>query len=127
MEVCRRYVEAQLAYSQRDRDADGILEYAQKIVSSSGKQDGLYWEGAPEKLVPQSFANAAEAVGGSGKKPEPYHGYFYRILKAQGPAAEGGAMNYVVKGEMIGGFALVAWPAEYGVTGVKTFIVNHQG
>jgi len=127
VEVCRGYVEAQLQYSNVDRDADGILEYAQKIVSSPGKQDGLYWEGAPGNLVPKSFAGAAEAVAEAGKKLEPYHGYYYRIMKAQGPAADGGAVNYVVKGEMIGGFALVAWPAEYGVSGVKTFIVNHHG
>jgi hypothetical protein len=127
VEVCRGYVEAQMAYANIDRDADGNLEYAQKIVSSSGEQDGLYWEGAPGSLVPKSFAGAAEAAATAGKKREPYHGYFYRILKAQGPAAEGGAVNYVVKGEMIGGFALVAWPAEYGVTGVQTFIVNHRG
>jgi hypothetical protein len=127
MEVCRGYVEAQMAYANVDRDADAILEYAQRIVSSPGKQDGLYWEGQPGNLVPKSFADAAEAVAEAGKKPEPYHGYFYRILKAQGPAADGGAMSYVVKGEMIGGFALAAWPAEYGVTGVKTFIVNHRG
>jgi hypothetical protein len=128
VEVCRGYVEAQLEYSQRDRDADGILEYAQKIVSSPGKQDGLYWEGAPYSLVPKSFAGAAEAVAEhAGSKPEPYHGYVYRILKAQGPAADGGAVGYVVKSKMIGGFALVAYPAEYGVTGVKTFIVNHSG
>jgi len=127
VEVCRGYVEAQMEYGARDRDADSILEYAQRIVSTPGKQDGLYWEGA-EKLVPEAFAGAAEAVaGGAGKKPVPYHGYFYRILKAQGPAAEGGAANYVVKGEMIGGFALVAYPSEYGVTGVETFIVNHRG
>jgi hypothetical protein len=127
IEVCRGYVEAQLEYANVDRDADGNLEYAQKIVSSPGKQDGLYWEGAPGNLVPKSFAVAAEAAAEAGKKPEPYHGYYYRILKSQGAAAEGGAMNYVVKGEMIGGFALVAYPAEYGVTGVKTFIVNHKG
>jgi hypothetical protein len=127
IEVCRGYVEAQMEYANLDRDADGILEYAQKIVSSPGKQDGLYWEGAPGNLVPKSFAGAAEAAAEAGKKPEPYHGYYYRILKAQGSGAEGGAVNYVVKGEMIGGFALVAWPAEYGVTGVKTFIVNHRG
>lgn len=127
VEVCRGYVEAQMEYAQRDWDADQILEYAQKIVSTPGQKDGLYWEGAPDSLVPKSFAAAAEAAAEAGKKPEPYHGYFYRILKAQGPAADGGAVNYVVKGEMIGGFALVAWPAEYGVTGVKTFIVNHRG
>jgi hypothetical protein len=127
VEVCRGYVEAQMAYANVDRDADGNLEYAQKIVSSPGKQDGLYWEGEPGSLVPKSFAGAAEAVAEAGKKLESYHGYYYRILKAQGPAAEGGAVNYVVKGEMIGGFALVAWPADYGVSGVKTFIVSHRG
>jgi hypothetical protein len=127
IEVCRGYVEAQLEYANVDRDADGNLEYAQRIVSSPGKQDGLYWEGQPGSLVPKSFAAAAEAVAAAGGKREPYHGYYYRILKAQGPDAEGGAVNYVVKGEMIGGFALVAWPAEYGVSGVKTFIVNHKG
>ena len=127
IEVCRGYVEAQLQYANVDRDGDGNLEYAQKLISSPGKQDGLYWEGAPGSLVPKAFAAAAEAAAEAGKKHEPYHGYFYRILKTQGPAADGGAMNYVVKGEMIGGFALVAWPAEYGVTGVKTFIVNHRG
>jgi hypothetical protein len=126
VEVCRGYVEAQMEYGARDRDADGVLEYAQKIVSSPGQRDGLYWEGG-ENLVPKSFAGAAEAVAAAGKKPEPYHGYLYRILKAQGPAADGGAANYVVKGDMIGGFALVAYPAEYGVTGVMTFIVNHRG
>jgi hypothetical protein len=127
VEVCRGYVEAQMEYANVDRDADGNLEYAQKIVSSPGKQDGLYWEGQPGSLVPKSFAAAAEAAAEAGKKREPYHGYYYRILKSQGPAAEGGAVDYVVKGEMIGGFALVAWPAEYGVSGVKTFIVNHRG
>jgi hypothetical protein len=127
IEVCRGYVEAQQQYANVDRDADGNLEYAQRIVSSPGKQDGLYWEGQPGSLVPKSFAAAAEAAAEAGKKREPYHGYFYRIIKSQGPAAEGGAVDYVVKGEMIGGFALVAWPAEYGVSGVKTFIVNHRG
>jgi Protein of unknown function (DUF2950) len=127
IEVCRGYVEAQMEYANVDRDADGNLEYAQKIVSSPGKQDGLYWEGAPENLVPKSFAAAAEAAAEGGKKREPYHGYYYKILKAQGAAADGGATSYVVKGEMIGGFALVAYPAEYGVSGVKTFIVNHRG
>jgi len=127
IEVCRGYVEAQMEYANVDRDAHGNLEYAQRIVSSPGKQDGLYWEGQPGSLVPKSFAGAAEAAAEAGKKLPPYHGYYYRILKSQGPAAEGGAVNYVVKGGMIGGFALVAWPAEYGVTGVKTFIVNHRG
>jgi hypothetical protein len=125
MEICRGYVEAQFAYSEQDYDKDGILEYAQKIVSSPGKQDGLYWEGA--MIVPKQFAAAAESYAEAGGKLEPYHGYYFRVLKAQGPDAAGGALSYVVKGEMIGGFALVAWPAEYGVSGIHTYIVNHHG
>jgi hypothetical protein len=125
MEICRGYVEAQFAYAEQDYDKDGILEYAQKIVSSPGKQDGLYWDGAA--IVPKAFAEAAESYAEAGRKREPYHGYYFHILKAQGPDAEGGAFSYVVKGEMIGGFALVASPAEYGVSGVRTYIVNHHG
>jgi len=128
IDVCRAYVEAQMDYASRDRDANGMLQYAQRIVSSPGKKDGLYFEGQPENLAPKSFADAAAVLlQGQGKKPVPYHGYFFHILKSQGPDAQGGAMDYVVKGEMIGGFALIAWPAEYGVSGVKTLIVNHQG
>jgi hypothetical protein len=128
MEVCRGYVEAQIEYAAVDRDADGILEYAQRIVSRPGKHDGLYEAGGPEGLVSKGFAAAAAAIApdASGRL-EPYHGYYFRILKAQGAAAPGGALDYVVKGKMIGGFALVAWPAEYGVTGVKTLIVSHHG
>jgi hypothetical protein len=128
IDVCRGYVEAQMEYAAHDRDNGGILGYAQKIISSPGKKDGLYWEGEPDNLVPKSFADAAAAMLSSeGKKPLPYHGYYFHILKAQGPDAPGGAMDYVVKGKMIGGFALVAWPAEYGVSGIKTFLVSHQG
>jgi len=128
VEVCRGYVEAQMEYAARDHDKGGVLEYAQKIVSSAGKQDGLYWEGASESLVPKAFANAAAANLAEGaRKPDRYHGYYFRIMKAQGPDAPGGAFDYVVKGKMIGGFALVAYPADYAVSGVKTFIVNHQG
>jgi len=126
IEVCRGYVEAQMEYAAHDRDADGNLEYAQKIMSSTGKKDGLYWEGEAESLVPKSFAEAAAAMFAEGKKPVPYHGYYFHILKAQGPDADGGAVDYVVKGEMIGGFALIAYPAEYGVSGVRSFIVNHK-
>jgi hypothetical protein len=122
MELCRGYVEAQLDYASEDRDRDGILEYAQRIASSPGKQDGLYSDDAPQNLVTRAFALAA----GAGE-PEPYHGYYFRVLKSQGPAATGGQLNYVVKGKMIGGFALVAWPAEYGITGVQTLIINHEG
>jgi hypothetical protein len=128
VEVCRGYVEAQMEYATRDHDKGGVLEYARKIVSSAGMHDGLYWEGAPQSLVPKAFANAAAAnVVDGARKADRYHGYYFRILKAQGPDAAGGAFDYVVKGKMIGGFALVAYPAEYAVSGVKTFIVNHRG
>ncbi len=122
MEVCRGYAEAQLQYASEDRDREGILEYAQTIANSPGKQDGLYSDEAQQKLVTKAFAAAADAA-----KPTPYHGYYFRVLKSQGPAATGGALDYVVKGKMMGGFALVAWPAEYGVSGVQTFIINHEG
>ena len=128
IDVCRGYVEAQMEYAVHDRDANGVLEYAQKIISTPGKKDGLYWEGEPGNLVPKSFADAAAAMLlAQGKKPVPYHGYYFHILKAQGPNASGGAMDYVVHGNMIGGFGLVAWPADYGVSGIKTFLVNHHG
>jgi hypothetical protein len=128
IEVCRGYVEAQMEYAAHDRNAGGVLEYAQHILSTPGKKDGLYWEGEPDNLVPKSFADAgAVFLLAQGKKPVPYHGYFFHILKAQGPDAPGGALDYLVKGRMIGGFALIAWPAEYGVSGIKTLIVNHAG
>jgi len=127
IDVCRGYVEAQMEYAAADRESAGVLQYAQKIIGTPGKKDGLYWEGEPQNLVPKSFADASAAMFAEGKKPVPYHGYYFHILKAQGPDAEGGALDYVVKGKMIGGFALVAFPAEYGVSGVKTFMVNHRG
>jgi hypothetical protein len=127
IDVCRAYVEAQMEYASRDRDANGVLEYAQRIVSSPGKKNGLYSEGEPDSLVPKAFGDAAAALAAEGKKPMPYHGYYFRVLTAQGPDAPGGARTYVVKGQMIGGFALMAYPAEYGVSGIKTFIVNHRG
>jgi Protein of unknown function (DUF2950) len=126
IEVCRAYVEAQMEYASRDRTASGTLQYAQKILSTPGKKDGLYWEGEPNDLVPKAFADASAAML-AGKKATPYHGYYFHILKAQGPEAEGGAMDYVVNGKMIGGFALVAFPDEYGVSGIKTFLVSHRG
>lgn len=127
IEVCRGYVEAQFEYAQTHK-VGGLPVYAQKIVSSPGTQDGLYWEpskDAPECQIPKGLAQAAESM--SADKREPYHGYFFRILTAQGANARGGALNYIVKDQMIGGFALVAWPAEYGVSGVQTFIVDHDG
>jgi hypothetical protein len=124
--VCRGYVEAQREYASHNHDADGNPQYAQKIASSRGKRDGLYQEGGQRSLPAQSFARVAASMFPTGKKPAPYRGYYLRILKAQGPDAEGGALEYVVKGGMTGGFALVAYPAEYGVSGVRTFIVNQQ-
>ena len=128
MEVCRGYAEAQMEYASGARDGDRVLKYAQKIVSTPGKQDGLYSEAVSDGLVSQAFAMAEAANStGAGKKVEPYHGYYFRVLKSQGPDAAGGAYDYVVNGKMIGGFALVAWPAEYGVSGIRTLIINHDG
>jgi hypothetical protein len=117
-----------MEYAAVEHDGDRILKYAQKIAATPGKQDGLYLGGGSASLVSQPFAEAAFATPSTvGKKAEPYHGYFYRVLKSQGPDAAGGAFDYVVNGKMIGGFALIAWPAEYGVSGVGTFIINHDG
>lgn len=131
IEVCRAYVDAQTDYATKDRNNDGFIEYAQKFVSSPGKHDGLYWPsgaGEEESPIGELMASArAEGYGKSREKPSPYHGYYYRILKAQGDNAPGGAEDYVVKGHMVGGFGLVAFPAQYGVSGIMTFIVNHDG
>jgi hypothetical protein len=128
MEVCRGYAEAQIEYAAGARDGDRVLKYAQKVVSAPGKEDGLYWDGKSDSLVPRAFAEAAVASPSTvGKSPEPYHGYYFRVLKSQGPDASGGAFDYVVNGKMIGGFALVAWPAEYGVSGIRIFMINHDG
>jgi len=99
------------------------------VVSTAGKKDGLYWEGQSPNLIPKDFADAADAMSAAGQseKRTPYHGYYFHILKAQGPDAAGGAQAYVVKGEMIGGFGLIAYPAQYGVSGIKTFMVNQDG
>jgi hypothetical protein len=125
IEICSGFVEAQKAYATKVRDQHGVLEYANQIMSSSGKQDGLYWRGAGS-LVPEGFA-AAEIRAGSASKAKPYHGYYFRVLQSQGPDAPGGPHNYASKDSMFGGFALVAWPSDYGVTGIHTFIVNQDG
>ena len=127
IDVCRGYVEAQQAYAGGDWSGAAVPQYARKIISSPGKKDGLYWPG-DDSPVAAGFAKAvAEGYSAAGGAPRPYHGYYYKVLLAQGPAAAGGAQDYVVHGLMIGGFALVAWPAEYFVSGIKTFIVNHDG
>jgi hypothetical protein len=123
-------VDAEREYAMKDRDQNALLEYAQKFVSDPGKKNGLYWEA--QRGEPQSPLGPIMARGRSeGYKfsatPVPYHGYYYRILTAQGKDAAGGAYSYLVKGKMIGGFAVVAYPAEYGNSGVMTFIVNHDG
>jgi hypothetical protein len=125
IEICAGYVEAQQAYASQARDQHGMLEYAPQLMSSSGKRDGLYWQG-PGSLVPGAYA-AAEIRAGSSSNPKPYHGYYFRVLKSQGPDAPNGEHNYSTKDSMIGGFGLVAWPAEYGVSGIHTFIVNQDG
>jgi hypothetical protein len=129
--VLRAYVDAQRAYAATDRDGDGVLQYAQKVASSPGKRDGLYWPADEAKgeepsplgpLVAESAAYRQGRVAG-----EPYRGYHFRILASQGKNAPGGAYSYVINGRMLAGFAMVAYPAEYGETGVMTFIVNHNG
>ena len=125
IQTCLAFVDAQHEYAGKDR-GDGAGVYAQRIVSSAGKKDGLYWPGDDSPLGELAAQASAEGYKvGSG--PIPYHGYYYRILTQQGGNAPGGAMDYVVKGKMIGGFALLAWPAEYGNSGVMTFLVNHNG
>jgi len=131
--VCMAYVDAQREYALKDRDDDKLLVYAGKFVSEPGKKDGLYWETKegeePSPMGP--FFAAAEAEGYAAKvpdkKPISYHGYYYKILTAQGQNAPGGAYDYVVNGKMVGGFALVAYPARYGSSGIMTFMVNQDG
>jgi hypothetical protein len=128
IDVCHGYVEAQYEYAFKKREGYDINQYAQRIMSTPGKQDGLAWQAADgtwEGPVGEKIARAIEQ--GYTSSAEPYHGYFLKILKGQGPAAPLGEMDFVVKGAMIGGFALVAAPAEYGVTGVKTFMVSDDG
>jgi hypothetical protein len=126
IEICRGYVDAQRSYASEDRDKDGMLKYAPHLMSSSSRHDGLYWAGATAPMVPESFAQA-EWDGTVKGRAKPYHGYYFRVLERQGSSAPGGAHNYMVKDKLIGGFGLVAWPAEYGVTGIHTFIVNQNG
>jgi hypothetical protein len=128
IDICRGYVEAQHEYAFQPREGFDVNQYAQRIISNPGKQDGLAWQNSDGSWggpIGEKIAHAIE----QGYSPEaaPYHGYFFKILKGQGPEAPLGQMDYVVKGVMIGGFALVAAPAEYGETGLKTFIVSEDG
>jgi Protein of unknown function (DUF2950) len=126
--VCRGYVEAQKEYALEIHDDSGVNQYAQKIISTPGKQDGLYWknaDGSSGGPIGEAVAKALAEGYTTGKGG--FHGYYFKILKGQGSAAPMGKLNYVIEGIMIGGFALVAVPAEYRVTGVKTFIVSNDG
>ena len=128
IEACRHFVEAQHEYASQKRGGSPVNQYAQKIISTPGKQDGLAWQnpdGAPGGPLGEGLALAI--AEGYSKKNEPFHGYYFKVLKGQGPAAPLGEIDFVVKGVMIGGFALVAAPADYRVSGVKTFIVSHDG
>lgn len=130
VQACLAYVDAQNEYADKDRTGAGLGMYAQRIMSSPGKKDGLYWpdtQGNDESPLGELAAKAATEGYRVGAGRVPYHGYYYKILTRQGPAAGGGALDYVVNGKMIGGFALVAYPAEYRNSGVKTFIVNYSG
>jgi hypothetical protein len=138
--ACRAYVLAQWEYfTQEDVDNDGVAEYAQKFMSSPGKRDGLYWDTAegekPSPLGSLVASARAEGYGGSDQTTDaataqsrkPYHGYYFKILTRQGPHAPGGQYNYIINGNMIAGYAMVAYPDKWGSSGVMTFIVNQQG
>jgi hypothetical protein len=132
----RAYADAQREYASRGRDGSEVLKYAQRLVSSPDKHDGLYWppeaDGDLSPLGPlvayaQQEGYSPEMRAEDETERGPYHGYYFKILSRQGKHAPGGKYNYVINGNMIAGFALVAWPAEYGDSGVMTFIVNQQG
>jgi hypothetical protein len=133
--VCHAYVEAQREYAGKNRDGDEVLQYAQHLRSTPGKHDGLYWHAGDGDEISPFGPLIAEAWGEGYHKESkimnspnaPYHGYYFKILTRQGPHAPGGKYNYIINGRMIAGFALVAWPEQWGNSGVMTFIVNQQG
>jgi hypothetical protein len=130
IQVCLAYVDAQREYYTRNPMNSTLLQYASKFLSTKGKRDGLYWEAPdnepPSPLGPLVAQARREGYKRAAGKPVPYHGYYYKMLTGQGPDAPDGAYDYVVRGKMIGGFALVAYPAQYGSSGIMTFIVNHD-
>jgi hypothetical protein len=132
IQSCLAFVDAQREYYVRNAQGDSLLHFAQKLMSTAGRKDGLYWptsHDAPPSPLGEAFARAhSEGYFKDGiSKATPYHGYIYRLLTSQGPHAAGGAYDYMVRDKMLGGFALIAYPAEYGSSGVMTFIVNHEG
>jgi len=132
IQVCLAIVEAERDYAAQCVDAKGVPEYAPRFMSTAGKRDGLYWKTKPDEplspLGPLLATAASEGYAGTGSTPlAPYHGYYYRMLTSQGKDAPGGAHDYIVKGRMIGGFAVIAYPARYGASGVMSFMVNQDG
>ena len=130
IQACLAYLDAQNEYADMNKTKDGMAIYAQKIVSSTGKKDGLYWpaaQGEKESPLGEAVADATAQGYRVGGGSIPFHGYYFKVLTKQGATAPGGAVDYVVGGNMIGGFALVAYPAEYGNSGVMTFVVNQDG
>jgi hypothetical protein len=131
VQVCLAYVDAQHEYYRSNPQGDVLLQYASKFLSTPGKRDGLYWQTAadepPSPFGPLVARARGEGYKQAGSKPIPYHGYYYKMLTGQGPNAPDGAYDYVVRGKMLGGFAMVAYPARYGSSGIMTFIVNHDG
>lgn len=134
MQICRAIVDAQQEYAAADRNGDGVAEFARKFISDPGTRNGLYWDSREDEppsplgaLVADAAAEGYSTAGRSAETPQPYHGYCFKMLTAQGPHAPGGARDYLVNGKMTEGFAVVAWPAEYGVSGIMTFMVSRQG
>ena len=129
--ACLAYGDAQREYAMEDQDGDGVLEYAQRFDSSEGKRDGLYWPAVagedPSPLGPLYARAQGEGYELGKPGPTPFHGYYFRILTGQGPGAPGGAYDYLVRGNMIGGFALVAYPSRWGASGVMSFMCSHDG
>jgi len=133
IQTCLAFIDAQQEYAMSDYDGNGLLEYADRFRSDPGKKNGLYWqtaEGDAPSPLGELFAKARSegyAEKKSGEETSPYHGYFYRILTAQGEHANGGVLDYMVNGRLMGGVALIAYPAQYGASGIMSFIVNHDG
>jgi Protein of unknown function (DUF2950) len=131
IQVCLAYVDAQREYYMRNPRGVALPQYASKFMSTQGKRDGLYWatttDEPPSPLGPLLAQARREGYNPTAGKSIPYHGYYYKMLTGQGPSAPDGAYDYVVRGQMIGGFAMVAYPAQYGESGIMTFIVNHDG
>ena len=128
IDLARHYVAAQAEYASEDRDGDQVLEYAQRFASTPGQKDGLHWESKDGDTSPFGpFVSDAGDYAKGRRVGDPFKGYYFKVLKRQGPHPPGGAYDYVINGNMIAGYALLAWPADYGVSGVMTFVVNQQG